>query len=376
MAGAWLRPDDRGQVVFVRHALPGERVRRWLLPRSPAKLARADAVEILDPSPDRVAPPCPHARPGGCGGCDWQHASPARPAPAQGRRHPPAASPGSPGWTARSPSRRCPATSRTPPPHPGSAGGPGSASPSAPTARAGLHQHRSHKIVHVGECPIAHAEVNDLGVTAETWPGAASVQAAAVPETGERGILVTAARRSQSRSRGLAHHARPRPGAPPRLGSLPPVTADSVATVAPSGARTSVAGRWATSPSRPPAWAWRVDLAGFWQVHPAAADTLAGRCPPGPGTPPRRRGARPVLRGRPVRRGPGPGGRPGGPGSSASRPTPPPSVTPGTTFAEWPWARVHRGDVAEVLGRIGLSGASLVVLDPPRAVLLPPSSTP
>ena len=77
-----------------------------------------------------------------------------------------------------------------------------------PDGRAGLHQHRSHKIVHVGECPIAHAEVNDLGVTAETWPGAASVQAAAVPETGERGILVTAARRSQSRP-GLAHHARP-----------------------------------------------------------------------------------------------------------------------------------------------------------------------
>jgi tRNA/tmRNA/rRNA uracil-C5-methylase (TrmA/RlmC/RlmD family) len=33
---------------------------------------------------------------------------------------------------------------------------------------------------------------------------------------------------------------------------------------------------------------------------------------------------------------------------------------------EWPWARVHRGDAGQVLSRIGLSGATLVVLDPPR----------
>ena len=32
---------------------------------------------------------------------------------------------------------------------------------------------------------------------------------------------------------------------------------------------------------------------------------------------------------------------------------------------------MHRGDVGEVLGRIGLSGASLVVLDPPRTGAAP-----
>ena len=75
--GGWCvaRPDDRaGPVVFVRHALPGERVRA-VITQVTAKLARADAVEILKASADRVPPPCPHARPDGCGGCDWQHAS-------------------------------------------------------------------------------------------------------------------------------------------------------------------------------------------------------------------------------------------------------------------------------------------------------------
>ena len=65
-----------GRVVFVRHALPGERVRA-VGHRGHAKSSflRADAVEVLRPSPDRVEPPCPYAGPGRCGGCDLQHAS-------------------------------------------------------------------------------------------------------------------------------------------------------------------------------------------------------------------------------------------------------------------------------------------------------------
>ena len=63
-------PD--GRVVFVRHALPDERVVARVTATT-AKYLRADAVEILTPSPDRVPPPCPHAGPGRCGGCDFQH---------------------------------------------------------------------------------------------------------------------------------------------------------------------------------------------------------------------------------------------------------------------------------------------------------------
>ena len=65
-------PD--GRVVFVRHGLPGERVRA-VVTAATRSFLRADAVEVLAGSPERVEPPCPWAGPGRCGGCDWQHAT-------------------------------------------------------------------------------------------------------------------------------------------------------------------------------------------------------------------------------------------------------------------------------------------------------------
>jgi len=63
-------------VVFVRHALPGERVVVEITEGTEGdRFWRGDAVEVLAPSPDRVAPPCPYAGPGMCGGCDFQHVS-------------------------------------------------------------------------------------------------------------------------------------------------------------------------------------------------------------------------------------------------------------------------------------------------------------
>jgi tRNA/tmRNA/rRNA uracil-C5-methylase (TrmA/RlmC/RlmD family) len=65
---------DDGRVAFVRHALPGETVRLSITGRGKGgRFLRADAVEILTPSPDRRQPPCPFSGPGKCGGCDWQH---------------------------------------------------------------------------------------------------------------------------------------------------------------------------------------------------------------------------------------------------------------------------------------------------------------
>lgn len=72
--GACVARDPEGRVVFVRHALPGETV-RVVVTSSGSTFLRADAVEVLSASPDRVTPACPFAGPGRCGGCDWQHAS-------------------------------------------------------------------------------------------------------------------------------------------------------------------------------------------------------------------------------------------------------------------------------------------------------------
>ena len=64
-----------GRVVFVRHALPGERVRIAVTDTTHDSFWRADAVEVLQASPDRVEPRCPVSGPGRCGGCDFQHVS-------------------------------------------------------------------------------------------------------------------------------------------------------------------------------------------------------------------------------------------------------------------------------------------------------------
>jgi tRNA/tmRNA/rRNA uracil-C5-methylase (TrmA/RlmC/RlmD family) len=64
-----------GRVVFVRHALPGEQVRIAVTDTTHDSFWRADAVEVIEASPDRVPSRCPSAGPGKCGGCDFQHVS-------------------------------------------------------------------------------------------------------------------------------------------------------------------------------------------------------------------------------------------------------------------------------------------------------------
>ena len=68
--GTALGRDDSGRVIFVPLVIPGETVR--VRPKGgKAHYAHAELLEVLEPSPDRVQPPCPHF--GRCGGCHFQH---------------------------------------------------------------------------------------------------------------------------------------------------------------------------------------------------------------------------------------------------------------------------------------------------------------
>ncbi len=149
-------PD--GRVVFVRHALPGERVVAVVTEEHRGYL-RADAVSVLTPAAERVAPPCPYV--GVCGGCDFQHATPAAQRALKaavvaeqlarlagiGTQVVVEELPGGPlGWRSRV---RYTVDA---------------------AGRAGLLGHRSHEVVPVDRCRIAHPDIQALPVTGTAWP--------------------------------------------------------------------------------------------------------------------------------------------------------------------------------------------------------------
>ena len=58
-----------GKTVFVSLAAAGDKV-RVSVDREQGNLLFASIVEIIEPSPERIEPPCPYF--GRCGGCDFQ----------------------------------------------------------------------------------------------------------------------------------------------------------------------------------------------------------------------------------------------------------------------------------------------------------------
>jgi tRNA/tmRNA/rRNA uracil-C5-methylase (TrmA/RlmC/RlmD family) len=337
--GGWCvcRENDTGWVVFVRHALPGERVLARIT-QSTTRFARADAVEILVPSPDRVPPPCPYAGPGACGGCDWQHAS----LPAQRELK---------AIVIAQQLRRLAgidldiAVEAIAGDEEGLDWRTTVSFAVGEHGVAGLRRHRSHEVIGVSQCLIANPLVTAAGITGRRWPGFEQVEVAVAPATGDRGIL-------------LSGRARPDQD---RLAALP---ADSIQVAGRSGARTPLRGRGYLT-QRAAGRDWRVSLGGFWQVHPGAADVLADA----------------VLAALDPRRGEvaldlysGVGLFAGLLAQAVGRDGAVTAIEQDQAavrdarhnLREWPWARAHRGDVAEVLGRIGLGEASVVVLDPPR----------
>jgi tRNA/tmRNA/rRNA uracil-C5-methylase (TrmA/RlmC/RlmD family) len=353
--GGWCVARPAGlPVVFVRHALPGERVVAQVTDVT-SRFARADAVRILAASPDRVTPPCPWARPGGCGGCDWQHAA----LPAQ--RALKAAVIGQH-------LRRLAGIDRevTVEPLPGdetaaggthgTGGGLGWRTRVQFAVRqdgvAGLRAHRSHEVVDVGDCLIAHPGIRDLEIPRRDWPGTDSVEAV-VGSAGERAVIITPDR--------------------------PGYRAESVAATVPADAvlsRTGGRSRPGIAPIRGRTYLhqqaagreWRVSAGGFWQVHPAAADVLTAAVlaalQPKPGDSVLDlycgaglfAGAIAVVV--------------GADGTVVGVESDPGAVRDARhNLRDVPWARVHRGDVAQVLRRGGFPAARLVVADPPRAGL-------
>ncbi|NUO55539.1 MAG: class I SAM-dependent RNA methyltransferase [Hamadaea sp.] len=207
-----------GMVLFVRHALPGERVIAEVT-EVHRGYVRADAVEIIEASPDRVPAPCPWSGPNACGGCDLQHVAPS----AQLR------------WKASVVQELLARFAHLDQvvrvePLPATVGADGQPDTGWRTrvrytvdaeGRAGLRKHRSNEVVPIERCLIAYPGIRALPVLNRTWE------------------------------------------------------ADAVETVAPSTEPAFVV----TDPARPivehaAGHDFTLAAGGFWQVHPAAAQTL------------------------------------------------------------------------------------------------------
>lgn len=322
-------PD--GRVVFIRHAIPGERVVVEITESKPSFL-RADAVEVIAASADRVDPPCVFAGPGRCGGCDWQHVA----LPRQREFKASVVSeqlkrlagldrqlvveelPGHPdglGWRTRVRF----AVDRS--------------------GVVGFHRNRSNDIEPIDSCLIAHPLIEELGVPRKSWPGATDIAVAVGAATGDR--LLDAVGDGKRRP-----HV-------PWLDAPTGVLVDGVKLGGRTTIREVAAGR-----------DWRVSGTGFWQVHPAAADTLvdavrAGLAP------------RPGERLLDLYAG-------GGLFAGALAPLVKEVIAVESHFAgasdarrnlsDLPQVRVVQADVEDALAELSKdpAGADLIVLDPPR----------
>ncbi|MFC3347463.1 class I SAM-dependent RNA methyltransferase [Streptomyces echinoruber] len=339
-----------GQVLFVRHALPGERVvARVTEGEEGARFLRADAVRVLGASKDRVEAPCPFAGPGRCGGCDWQHAKPGAQrrlkadVVAEQLKRLAGLTPEEVGWDGtvvpaegdKVPAGQVPAW-RTRVQYAIDDQG-----------RAGLRRHRSHEIEPIDRCLIAAEEVSELGIEKRDWTGMASVEAIAATGSQDRQVILT-----------------PKPGA-----RLPLVALNRPVSVLRVDEKTGAVHRVHGRPfvrERADGRTYRVGAGGFWQVHPKAAETLVTA----------------VMQGLLPRKGDtaldlycGVGlfagalaDRVGDKGAVLGVESSRRAVEDARhNLASFPRVRIEQGKVETVLPRTGITEADLVVLDPPRS---------
>ena len=165
-----------GCVIFVRHAIPGEKCRIEINSVG-SSFNRADVVEVIEASKDRVVAPCEYSHRQGCGGCDFQHVSIARQLSlkadviteqfariAKMDISVEVESVGSElGWR----SRINATTDRN--------------------GKLGFISSRSHTVIPVKNCLVAAKEIGFSDLTTRTWKGDMRVEIAA-SNTGERSI--------------------------------------------------------------------------------------------------------------------------------------------------------------------------------------------
>ena len=222
--GGFVVARHEGVVVFVRHALPGERVVAEVTEgREGDRFLRADAVEVLDASPDRVPPPCPFAGPGRCGGCDFQHVA----LPAQR---------GLKAAVVAEQLRRLAGldVDVTVEEVPGAVDGLGWRTRvqwAVARGTLGLRKHRSHDVVPVDRCRIAHPAIADAPPSPDGVEHVTGVETIVASDGETLTLLTTRDGRTFADGPTVLHE--------------------------------QAAGR-----------TFEVTGSGFWQVHPGAADTL------------------------------------------------------------------------------------------------------
>ena len=170
-----------GRVIFVPYALPGETVRVEIT-EDKGRFAFARLAEVLEPSPDRIAPPCPYFGPTGCGGCQWQHVDyqaqlrlkaeiVADQLTRIGKIADPSVRPTLPdgsGWAYRNHAQF----------HPASAGD------------LGFQAAASHNVIAIEECPILHPLLADLYATLDLdFEGLLRLSLRAGAATGDRMLV-------------------------------------------------------------------------------------------------------------------------------------------------------------------------------------------
>jgi tRNA/tmRNA/rRNA uracil-C5-methylase (TrmA/RlmC/RlmD family) len=307
-----------GQVVFVRHTLPGEEITAQITSVG-AKFLRADAVEIHQASPDRVEPPCPFSGPGRCGGCDFQHVAlgaqrrlKSQVLAEQMRRlagrddvieieavdNPRHAPDDGLGWRTRV------------------------TFAGAADNRLGLRKHRSHEVLPITHCPIAVDEINAMEIFQQPWGNDVAIQVVST-STGDEAVLVEEDKRTH-------------------LLTGEPILSEQVGDQR-----------------------YLVRADGFWQVHPGAPATLTAAVlagiDPQPGQHVIDLYAGSGLFSAPL------GERVGATGRVDSVEGERRAVSAARrTLAPMEWVRIHEGDVLQVLRMMRWRHCDAVVLDPPR----------